>query len=126
MEGQIWGGVACGIGNALMEEHAYDENGQLLTGSFMDYAMPIARSIPDIRMVHQETPSTLNPLGVKGAGEAGTIPVPALIANAVEDALRPLGIRINEHPLTPGRLWRILNAARPGGSAAGEPASPAV
>jgi carbon-monoxide dehydrogenase large subunit len=112
VEGQIWGGIACGIGNALLEEHAYDKNGQLLTGSFMDYAMPGASHIPDVKIVHQETPSTLNPLGVRGAGEAGTIPVPAVIGNAVEDALRPLGIKINAHPLTPVRLWKLLQGAR--------------
>jgi CO/xanthine dehydrogenase Mo-binding subunit len=111
VEGQIWGGLACGLGNALLEEHAYDGEGQLLTGSFMDYAMPGAMHIPDAKIVHQETPSALNPLGIKGAGEAGTVPVPAVIASAVEDALRPLGIRIAEHPLTPLRLWSVLSRA---------------
>jgi carbon-monoxide dehydrogenase large subunit len=113
VEGQIWGGIACGIGNALLEEHTYDRDGQLLSGSFMDYAMPGAGHMPPVKIVHQETPSTLNPLGVKGAGEAGTIPVPAVIGNAVEDALRPLGVKINEHPLTPLRLWKILNCRNP-------------
>lgn len=111
VEGQIWGGLACGLGNALLEEHAYDAGGQLLTGSFMDYAMPGAIHIPNAAIVHQETPSALNPLGMKGAGEAGTIPVPAVIANAVEDALRPLGVKITEHPLTSIRLWKLLQAA---------------
>ncbi len=111
VEGQIWGGLACGLGNALCEEHAYDAQGQLLTGSFMDYAMPGALDIPDARITHQETPSALNPLGLKGAGEAGTVPVPAAIANAVEDALRPLGVSITEHPLTPIRLWKLLRSA---------------
>jgi carbon-monoxide dehydrogenase large subunit len=77
----------------------------------MDYAMPGAMHIPDAKIVHQETPSALNPLGIKGAGEAGTVPVPAVIASAVEDALRPLGIRIAEHPLTPLRLWSVLSRA---------------
>ncbi len=112
VEGQIWGGLACGLGNALLEEHAYDSEGQLLTGSFMDYAMPGAHHIPDARIAHQETPSALNPLGLKGAGEAGTVPVPAAIANAVEDALRPLGVQITEHPLTPMRIWKLLREAR--------------
>lgn len=109
VEGQILGGIACGIGNSLLEEHVYNSDGQLLSGSFMDYAMPLAIHMPsEVKMVHQETPSTLNPLGVKGVGEAGTIPVPAAICNAVEDALRPLGIKINEAPLTQARLWKIL------------------
>ena len=82
-----------------------------MTGSFMDYAMPLAIHIPEVTMVHQETPSTLNPLGIKGVGEAGTIPVPAAICNAVEDALRPLGIKINEAPLPPSRLWKLIHAA---------------
>lgn len=113
VEGQILGGIACGIGNALLEEHAYNEDGQLLSGSFMDYAMPLAIHVPGIvTIIHQETPSTLNPLGVKGVGEAGTIPVPAAVCNAVEDALRPLGVRINEAPLTPSRLWGLIEAAR--------------
>ena len=110
VEGQIWGGIACGIGNALLEEHVYNADGQLMTGSFMDYAMPLAIHIPEVTMVHQETPSTLNPLGIKGVGEAGTIPVPAAICNAVEDALRPLGIKVNEAPLPPSRLWKLIHA----------------
>ena len=110
VEGQILGGIACGIGNALLEEHVYNSDGQLISGSFMDYAMPLATHLPsEIKMIHQETPSTLNPLGVKGVGEAGTIPVPAAICNAVEDALRPLGIRINEAPLTQARLWKVVH-----------------
>jgi carbon-monoxide dehydrogenase large subunit len=111
VEGQILGGIACGIGNALLEEHVYNGDGQLLTGSFMDYAMPRAEHMLEIKVAHQETPSTLNPLGVKGAGEAGTIPVPAAICNAVEDALKPLGVNINEAPLTPFRLWKLIQAA---------------
>ena len=81
-----------GLGGTLLDELAYDDEGQLLTGSFMDYAMPGAVHVPEVRLAHQETPSALNPLGLKGAGEAGTVPVPAVIANAVEDALRPLHI----------------------------------
>jgi aerobic carbon-monoxide dehydrogenase large subunit len=112
VEGQIQGGVACGIGNALLEEHVYDATGQLLTGSFMDYAMPRADDVPAIDMVHQESPSPLNPLGVKGAGEAGTIPVAAAICAAVEDALTPLGIRLNEAPLTLQRVFDALQRAK--------------
>ena len=112
VEGQIWGGLACGLGNALLEQHAYDAQGQLLTGSFMDYAMPRAADVPEVELTHQETPSALNPLGVKGAGEAGTVPVPAVIGNAVDDALRPLGIRVLDHPLTPFRVWSLLHEVR--------------
>ncbi len=90
VEGQIHGGVAQGIGGALYEKLAYDEHGQLLAGSFMDFLMPTAAEIPDIAVVHLETPSPLNPLGVKGVGEAGAIPVPALVAEAVDDALAPV------------------------------------
>jgi len=114
VEGQILGGIACGIGNSLMEEHVYNADGQLMSGSFMDYAMPLAIHVPgEITMIHQETPSTLNPLGVKGVGEAGTIPVPAAICNAVEDALRPLGVKINVAPLPPSRLWNLIHASQP-------------
>jgi carbon-monoxide dehydrogenase large subunit len=109
VEGQIHGGVACGIGNALLERHVYDESGQLSTGSFMDYAMPGAVHVPDMVIVHQETPSKLNPLGIKGVGEGGTIPVPAVIANAVEDALAPLQIPIRQYPLTPSTIWQLIN-----------------
>lgn len=111
VEGQIMGGIACGIGNALLEEHSYDGDGQLKTGSFMDYAMPRAADMLEIHMIHQETPSTLNPLGIKGVGEAGTIPVPAVICSAIEDALKPLGVSINEAPLPPYRLWKLIRAA---------------
>lgn len=114
VDGQVQGGIACGIGNAMLELHVYDSSGQLLTGSFMDYAMPRAGDIPKFTIVHQEHPSTLNPLGVKGAGEAGTIPVPAAICNAVEDALKPLGIKISEAPLTPYRLWRLIRDRQAG------------
>jgi carbon-monoxide dehydrogenase large subunit len=109
VEGQIHGGIACGIGNALLEQHVYDDSGQLSTGSFMDYAMPSAVDVPDMVIVHQETPSKLNPLGIKGVGEAGTIPVPAVIANAVEDALAPLQIPIKRYPLTPSTIWQLIN-----------------
>lgn len=113
VDGQVQGGVACGIGNAMLELHIYDQGGQLLTGSFMDYCMPRADDVPKLTIVHQEHPSTLNPLGVKGAGEAGTIPVPAAICNAVEDALSPLGIDVLEAPLTPYRLWRLIQDHSP-------------
>src|SRR5438132_184217 len=112
VEGQIHGGIAHGIGNALLEEIVYDGAGQLVTGTLMDYALPRAADVPPLEVHHVVTPSPLNPLGVKGAGEGGTLPAPAAIANAVADALRPLGVAITEMPLTRERLWRTVRAAR--------------
>jgi len=112
VEGQIHGGIAHGIGNALHEEIVYDATGQLVTGSLMDYALPRAADVPTFEVGHVVTPSPLNPLGVKGAGEGGTLPAPAAIANAVADALRPLGVTITEMPLTRERLWRRVRTAR--------------
>ena len=111
VEGQIHGGVAQGIGGALYEKLVYDEHGQLLAGSFMDFLMPTAAEIPDITVVHLETPSPLNPLGVKGVGEAGAIPVPALVAEAVDDALAPFGVRVREMPLSPTRIRELIEQA---------------
>jgi aerobic carbon-monoxide dehydrogenase large subunit len=111
VEGQIHGGIAHGIGNALLEEIAYDGAGQLVTGTLMDYALPRAADVPALEVHHVVTPSPLNPLGVKGAGEGGTLPAPAAIANAVADALRPLGVEPTEMPLTRERLWRRVRAA---------------
>jgi len=111
VEGQIHGGIAHGIGNALLEEVVYDRAGQLATGTLMDYALPRAADVPHLEVHHVVTPSPLNPLGVKGAGEGGTLPAPAAIANAVVDALRPLGIEVTEMPLTRERLWRQLRLA---------------
>ena len=110
VEGQIHGGVAHGIGNALLEEVVYDAAGQLLTGTLMDYALPRADDVPSLEVHHVVTPSPLDALGVKGAGEGGTLPAPAAIANAVADALAPLGVEITEIPLTRERLWRSLRA----------------
>ncbi len=112
VEGQIHGGVAHGIGNALLERVVYDAAGQLLTGTLMDYALPRAVDVPALEAHHVVTPSPLNPLGVKGAGEGGTLPAPAAIANAVADALRSLGIELTEMPLTPERLWQCIRTAR--------------
>ncbi|MBI2370171.1 MAG: xanthine dehydrogenase family protein [Deltaproteobacteria bacterium] len=109
VEGQVCGGVAHGIGNALLEEPVYDGSGQLLTSTFMDYLLPSAAEVPEILLDHVETLSPLNPLGVKGAGEGGTIPAPAAIAAAVEDALAPFGVRITEVPLSPERLRRLIS-----------------
>jgi carbon-monoxide dehydrogenase large subunit len=103
VEGQVHGGIAHGIGNALLEEVVYDAAGQLATGTLMDYALPRAADVPRLEVHHVVTPSPLNPLGVKGAGEGGTLPAPATIANAVADALR---VEITEMPLTRERIWR--------------------
>ncbi len=109
LEGQIQGGVAQGIGNAFYEQLHFDEHGQLLNASFMDYLVPTADTVPMIETDHVETPSPLNPLGVKGAGEAGAIPVGPLFAQAVEDALQGLGIEILEIPLSPNRLFTLVH-----------------
>ena len=108
-DAQIAGGVVQGIGGALAEAIAYDEQGQLLSGSFMDYAMPVASDLPAIELVHQQIPSPLNPLGVKGLGEGGAISPPVTLANAVCDALAPFGIELNTTPIRPEKLlWEIL------------------
>jgi aerobic carbon-monoxide dehydrogenase large subunit len=108
LEGQIQGGVAQGIGNAFYEQLIFDENGQLLTGTFMDYLLPTSMEVPGIISGHTVTTSPLNPLGIKGAGEAGAIPVGPLFAQAVEDALgQPF--EILEIPLSPNRLWELAN-----------------
>ena len=110
LEAQVQGGVAQGLGNAFYEQLMYDENGQLLNASFMDYLLPTALDVPNMTIGHQETPSPLNPLGVKGAGEAGAIPVGPLFAQAVEDALTGTGVEILEIPLSPKRLWELVQA----------------
>jgi aerobic carbon-monoxide dehydrogenase large subunit len=112
VEGQVHGGVAQGIGAALFEEIVYDGEGQLLTGSLMDYLVPTAVEIPAIEVAHIESPSPTTLGGFRGMGEGGTIGAPAAIANAVADALAPLGIEITELPVTPERLHRLLAAAR--------------
>ena len=108
LEGQIQGGVAQGIGNAFYEQLHFDENGQLLNASFMDYLVPTADTVPPILTDHVETPSPLNPLGIKGAGEAGAIPVGPLFAQAVEDAFDSVQLEILEIPLSPNRLFALL------------------
>ena len=109
VEGQLHGGVAQGVGGALYEELAYDR-GQPLTQSLLEYVMPSAAQIPAMRMEHLATPSPLNPLGVKGVGEAGTVAPPAAIAAAVEDALRPFDARITATPVRPENLWRLVRS----------------
>jgi carbon-monoxide dehydrogenase large subunit len=108
VESQIHGAVAQGLGQALMEHLPYSHSGQPLVRSFLDYAIPRASQVPEIETVHIETPSPLNPLGAKGVGEAGTTAAPPAIVNGVLDALRPLGIRHLDMPLTPERVWRAL------------------
>jgi carbon-monoxide dehydrogenase large subunit len=112
VEGQVHGGIAQGIGQALMEAVVYDDEGQLLTGSLMDYALPRASDLPPFVTGLQETLAPDNVLGVKGAGESGTIAAPAAVVNAVLDALAPLGVRHLDMPLTPFRVWSAIAAAR--------------
>ena len=107
LDGQIHGGVAQGIGNAFYERLAYDENGQLLNGTFMDYHLPTSLDVPHIETGHGVTLSPLNPMGVKGAGEAGAIPVGPLFAQALEDALHDVDFEILEIPLNSNRLWEL-------------------
>jgi 2-furoyl-CoA dehydrogenase large subunit len=113
-EGQIYGGALHGLGGALYEELLYDDSGQCLTATFMDYLVPTATEAPAIDIAHVVSPSPLTPLGSKGLGESSSMTVPAVIANAVSDALGPLGVKINELPMTPGRLWHLIERARAG------------
>jgi carbon-monoxide dehydrogenase large subunit len=108
VDGQVQGGVAHGIGNALFEWMKYDAGAQPLTTTFQDYLLPAAPDVPPCRIEHVETPNPLNPLGVKGAGEGGTIPAPAAIIAAIEDALSPFGVHFVEMPLTPDRIVDAL------------------
>ena len=110
LDGQVQGGVAQGVGNAFFEELVFDETGQLLNASLMDYLLPTALDVPRVETGHCETVSPLNPLGVKGAGEAGAIPVGPLFAQAVEDALGADRIEVLEIPVSPSRLWHLLQA----------------
>jgi carbon-monoxide dehydrogenase large subunit len=112
LDGQVHGGVAQGLGNAFYEQLAYDEYGQLLNATFMDYLLPTSMEVPRIVTGHEETPSPLNPMGIKGAGEAGAIPVGPLFAQAVEDALADTGVEILEIPLSPNRLWELVSEAQ--------------
>jgi carbon-monoxide dehydrogenase large subunit len=112
VDGQIHGGIVQGIGPALWEGAFYDADGQLLTGSMLDYAIPKAEFLPPIETARTETPSPHNPFGIKGVGETGTIASTPAVYNAVLDALAPLGVRTLEMPLTPERVWRAIQAAR--------------
>jgi carbon-monoxide dehydrogenase large subunit len=109
VDGQVHGGVAQGLGQALWEEAVYDDNGQLVSGELTDYALPRAATMPWIESSHTETPSPVNPLGVKGVGEAGTIGCSPAVVNSVVDALSPLGVRHIDMPLTPQKIWRLIN-----------------
>jgi CO/xanthine dehydrogenase Mo-binding subunit len=111
VDGQVHGGVAQGLGNCFYEQLVFDENGQLVNASFMDFLLPTALDVPRVDVGHLETASPLNELGTKGAGEAGAIPTGALFAQALEDALRLPGLEILEMPLRPGRLWELVREA---------------
>ncbi len=108
VDGQLHGGIAHGVGQALWEEVVYDENGQLLTGSLMEYALPRADQLPFFEMERTVTPSPVNPLGVKGVGEAGAIAAPPAVVNAVMDALAPFGVDHIDMPLTPAKVWQAM------------------
>jgi carbon-monoxide dehydrogenase large subunit len=111
VEGQVHGGIAQGIGQALYEEVIYDKSGQLLTGSLMDYAVPKAEQLPRYICDGTETPTDVNPLGVKGVGEAGTIGATPAVVSAVADALAPFGVRHLDMPLKPEKIWKAIRAA---------------
>jgi len=115
VEGQVHGGVVQGIGPVLWEGAVYDDNGQLLTGSMLDYALPRADRLPEIEVHSNTTPSPHHPLGLKGIGEAGTIASTATVYNAAMDALRPLGVSGIDMPLTPEKVWRAINQSQNGG-----------
>jgi carbon-monoxide dehydrogenase large subunit len=112
VHGQVYGGVAQGIGQALTENTVYDAEGQLMTGSFMDYGMPKAQHFSHIEALFNEVPCKTNELGVKGAGEAGACGAPSAFVSAVMDALKPYGIRHLDMPLTPDRVWQAIAEAK--------------
>ncbi len=114
VEGQILGGIAQGVGQALWENGVYDDQGQLMSGSFMDYAMPRADGFPNLKVARNETPSPHNPLGVKGAGEMGTIAATVTVANGVHDALEPMGVRHLDMPYTSQKLWAAIQSGSNG------------
>jgi carbon-monoxide dehydrogenase large subunit len=112
LDGQLHGGIVQGLGQALAEHCVYDASGQLLTGSFMDYAMPRPEIMTRVELYDHSVPSPSNPLGVKGAGEAGTTGALPAVANAVIDALRPLGINHLDFPFSPARLWKAMREGK--------------
>ena len=113
VDGQVQGGIAQGLGQALYEGVVYDETGQLLTGSLMDYAVPRATNLPRFQLARTETPTPVNPLGVKGIGEAGTIGSTPAVVGAVVDALAPFGVTHIDMPLTPQKIWRLCREKKP-------------
>jgi carbon-monoxide dehydrogenase large subunit len=118
LRGQVVGSVVQGLGGAFMEDLLYDEEGQFLAGSLADYLVPTASDFPTIRAVVLEVhPSTISPLGAKGAGEGGIISVGGVIANAVANALSTFGVQPRELPLTPSRIWHLLHDGRPAAAA---------
>jgi carbon-monoxide dehydrogenase large subunit len=106
------GGVAHGIGNALFELMAYDGDAQPVTTTFAEYLLPTAAEVPDVDVKFAQFPSPLNPLGVKGVGESGCVPAPGAIISAIENALAPFSVRIEEYPVTPARLFALLQKAK--------------
>ena len=112
VDGQTQGAVAQGLGNALYEDFAYDAAGQPLTATFMDYLIPGSMEVPAVDVIHMETPPAVSVSGFKGMAEGGTIGATAAIANAVADALAPLGIEVRELPLTPDRVHRLIHEMR--------------
>jgi carbon-monoxide dehydrogenase large subunit len=116
VDGQVQGGIAQGLGQALYEEIVYDENGQLVTGSLMDYALPRAADLPRFKLARTETPTPVNPLGIKGIGEAGTIGSTPAMVSAVVDALAPFGVTHVDMPLTPQKVWRLCRGAPAAGA----------
>jgi CO/xanthine dehydrogenase Mo-binding subunit len=109
---QIIGGVMQGLGGTMFEQLCYDDEGRLLTRTLNDYQLPNAMSAPPIEVLHLETPSPVTPLGTKGVGEAGCIGTPAVLLSAVEDALRPLGVRVDRTPLDPQRVRALVRDAQ--------------
>jgi aerobic carbon-monoxide dehydrogenase large subunit len=116
VEGQVHGGLAQGIAQAMFEEAVYDDEGNLVSGTMADYLVPAAPDLPDFVTERTETPATSNPLGVKGVGEAGTIASTPAVVNAIVDAVRPLGVRDVRMPCTPERIWQALHSGRSGQS----------
>jgi CO/xanthine dehydrogenase Mo-binding subunit len=114
VEGMIQGAVAQGVGQTVLEEHVYDENGQYLTSTFMDYLLPTIWEVPMTERTYTETPSPLSPMGVKGAGESAVLATPAVLLSAINDALLPLGVQCTTIPASPLRLWQLIQSAARG------------
>ena len=112
VDGQLHGGIAQGVGQALWEGAVYGDDGQLLSGSMLDYALPRAAWFPHLELDETVTPSPVNPIGVKGVGEAGAIASTAAVANAVNDALKPFGIKHLDMPLTPQTVWKAMQSSK--------------